>query len=203
MKEEVTMKKKQLPMSALIVFPLFLLFFLIVSQRAHADFYMYVDEEGVTHITNVPTSSKYKWVMKETGSDPWEANSLEGIINGASEKWGVDPVLVRAVIKAESNFNPDAVSRAGARGLMQLMPETALLMGVKDINDPAENVEGGVRYLRKLLKSFHWDVTLALAAYNAGEAAVRKHGGIPPFTETVNFVKRVLSNWKSYRSSSR
>jgi soluble lytic murein transglycosylase len=182
MKEGVIMKKRQLTMPALIVF---LLFLISVPQKARADFYMYVDEEGVTHITNVPTSSKYKWVMS------------------ASEKWGVDPVLVKAVIRAESNFNPDAVSRAGARGLMQLMPETARLMGVKNINDPAENVEGGVRYLKKLLKSFHWDVTLALAAYNAGEAAVRKYGGIPPFTETVNFVKRVLSNWKSYRSSSR
>jgi soluble lytic murein transglycosylase len=197
------MKKRQLTMPALIVFLLFLLFLISVPQKAHADFYMYVDEEGVTHITNVPTSSKYKWVMKETDSDPKEVDSLEEIINSASEKWGVDPVLVKAVIRAESNFNPDAVSRAGARGLMQLMPETARLMGVKNINDPAENVEGGVRYLKKLLKSFHWDVTLALAAYNAGEAAVRKYGGIPPFTETVNFVKRVLSNWKSYRSSSR
>lgn len=185
------------------LFPLTALFTLISPQGALADFYKYVDEQGVTHFTNVPTSSKYKWAMKERGAVPRASNPIDTIIRGASEKWGVDPVLVKAVIKAESNFDPKAVSRAGARGLMQLMPATARLMGVKDINDPTENVEGGVRYLRRLLKNFNWDVTLALAAYNAGETAVRKYGGIPPFKETVTFVKRVLNYRKLYKSTPR
>lgn len=197
------MKTVILNIQAPLVFSLILLFSLISPGGALADFYKYVDEQGVTHFTNVPTSSKYKWVMKERGSVPRASNSLDTIIRGASERWGVDPVLVKAVIKAESNFDPEAVSRAGARGLMQLMPGTARLMGVKDIHDPTENVEGGVRYLRRLLKNFNWDVTLALAAYNAGETAVRKYGGIPPFKETITFVKRVLNYRKIYKSTVR
>lgn len=173
-----------------------IVFMIVMPRFALADFYMFVDKGGVVHFTNVPTSKKFKWVMPEEESVRSAFDSLDGIITNASTRWGIDPWLVKAVIKAESDFDPRAVSRAGAKGLMQLMPETARLMGVQDIYDPAENVEAGVKYLRRLLKRFDWDVSLALAAYNAGESVVRKYGGIPPFEETRRYVSKVLS----YRS---
>jgi soluble lytic murein transglycosylase len=174
---------------------------LIAPNGVLADIYKYVDNDGVIHFTNVPTSSKYEWVMREKDRGPGLSNPFDNIITGVSTRWGVDPVLVKAVIKTESNFNPEAVSRDGARGLMQLMPETARLMGVSDVYDPKENVEGGVKYLKKMLKSFNWNVSLALAAYNAGEAAVRKYGGIPPFMETMKYVEKVLNYRKIYSRS--
>ena len=106
----------------------------------------------------------------------------------------MDPALIFAVIRQESAFDPYAVSRKGAVGLMQLMPETAKLLGVKDILDPAENVQGGVKYLRRLLERYEGDVRLALAAYNAGEHAVDRYGEIPPYRETRDYVKRI-STW--------
>jgi soluble lytic murein transglycosylase len=174
---------------------------LVAPHGVLADIYKYVDNAGVIHFSNVPTSSKYKWVMREKDQGRRFSNPFDNIITGVSRKWGVDPGLVRAVIKTESNFNPEAVSEDGARGLMQLMPETARLMGVSDIDDPKENVEGGVKYLKRLLKSFNWNVSLALAAYNAGEAAVRRYGGIPPFMETIKYVEKVLSYRKIYSGS--
>jgi soluble lytic murein transglycosylase-like protein len=105
---------------------------------------------------------------------------------------GVDPRLVESVIRAESAFNPTAVSRTGARGLMQLMPQTAAMLGVRDSFDPRQNIEGGVRHLRYLLDRYPGNVSLAVAAYNAGEGAVDSHRGIPPFAETQQYVQRVL-----------
>ena len=116
-----------------------------------------------------------------------------------AETYGLDSNLLRAVIKCESDFNHLAVSRAGAQGLMQLMPGTARLVKVNDPFDASQNLEGGARYLKYLLDSFE-DTTLALAAYNAGEGAVRRHGGVPPYTETRNYVKAVLSQHERYRS---
>lgn len=112
------------------------------------------------------------------------------IIDHYSSKYGVEPSLVKAVIKAESNFNPEAVSSAGAKGLMQLMDGTARSLGVNDSFDPAQNIGGGVKYLRDMMNRFK-SVPLALAAYNAGPGAVEKYGGIPPYAETQEYVKRV------------
>ena len=113
-------------------------------------------------------------------------------IREISTRHGVDPTLVESVIRAESAFNPTAVSRTGARGLMQLMPKTALALGVRDSFNPRENIEGGVRHLRYLLDRYPGNVALAVAAYNAGEAAVDAHRGIPPYAETQQYVRRVL-----------
>lgn len=119
------------------------------------------------------------------------ASHLDSLIEQTAERHAVDPNLVRAVIQAESNFNPQARSYKGAMGLMQLIPGTARRFGVRDAYDPVENVDGGVRYLKFLLEMFRGDVSLSVAAYNAGEAAVARHGGVPPFRETRDYVRRI------------
>jgi hypothetical protein len=117
---------------------------------------------------------------------------LDDLIAPTAERHGLDPRLVAAVIWVESSGDPKAVSHKGAKGLMQLMPRTAETLGVQDVFDPQQNVDGGVRYLKDLLDQHDDDVSLALAAYNAGPTAVARHGGIPPYPETKNYVKRVL-----------
>jgi soluble lytic murein transglycosylase-like protein len=164
------------------------------------DIYVYTDGDGVTHYSNMPSDSRYRRLTsveppRTTGdsrSRPYEAWIAE-----SAAKYGVDPNLLMAVIKCESNFNRMAISRAGAQGLMQLMPDTAKLVEVEDPFDPRQNLEGGTRYLKYLLDSFD-DTRLALAAYNAGEGAVRRHGGIPPYKETKNYVAAVLSQYEHY-----
>ena len=122
--------------------------------------------------------------------------SFSDLIEETAAKYGVDASLVEAVIKAESNFNPDAVSSAGAMGLMQLMPATASGLGVTDAFDPEQNVDGGVRLLSQLLNMYDGNASLALAAYNAGPGAVNTYGGIPPYQETQVYVQRVLQYWQ-------
>lgn len=187
---------------------------LIVISSVHlfcgissADFYKFTDEDGVVHITNVPTSSKYTWMMRETERPriryKGSKKQFDRLIDTASTRYGVDPELVRAIVKAESDFDTNAVSVKGARGLMQLMPETSRAMGVRDAHDPKDNVEGGIRYLSRLLKMFDWQVPLAVAAYNAGENAVLKYGSIPPYSETQTYVKRVLHYYDLYKGTAR
>ena len=123
---------------------------------------------------------------------------IDYIIKEKADKYNLDESLIKAVIKAESGFNPNAVSKAGASGLMQLMPGTARGLGVEDIFDVEQNIEGGAKYLRGMLDRFDGDKSLALAAYNAGKKKKKRYGGIPPYQETQNYVKRVLSYERNY-----
>ena len=129
----------------------------------------------------------------------FDITKYDSLITKASQKYNVESALIKAVIKAESNFNHMAVSRKGAKGLMQLMPSTASSLQVRDSFHPENNIEGGVRYLRYLLRYFNDNLPLALAAYNAGENAVIKYGGVPPYRETQNYVQRVLSYLDKYK----
>ena len=156
--------------------------------------YVYVDEAGTAHFTDAPTKPYFR-ALPGFGL-PRGVNLVRGqyaeLINRIAGDEGVDPNLVRAIVKAESNFNPYAVSRKGAQGLMQLMPDTAGRYTVGNAFDPETNIRGGVRYLRFLRELFPGRLPLTLAAYNAGENAVLRYNGVPPYPETQQYVKRVL-----------
>lgn len=179
-----------------------LILLLLLPCSAGADIYKYVDANGVIHFTNTPTSSQYNLYLKERGSSAARGSSggaMRTIISRHAAAFRLDEALVRAVIKAESGYNPRAVSKKGALGLMQLMPETARLLKVRDPLDAEENIRGGSRYLRLMLDEFNGNLDLALAAYNAGPNAVRRHGGIPPYAETRTYVDRVKTYMRHYR----
>ncbi|MDR5657870.1 lytic transglycosylase domain-containing protein [Serpentinicella sp. ANB-PHB4] len=127
-----------------------------------------------------------------------EGRDFDDIINKASVKYNIPSALIKSVIHTESSFNPRAVSHAGAQGLMQLMPGTARGLGVTNVWDPVQNIEGGTKYLRQLMNQYNGDLSLTLAAYNAGPGNVQKYNGIPPFSETQNYVKTVTERYKMY-----
>ncbi len=153
--------------------------------------YSYVDDNGVKVLTNLG-SSRHASAPAES-STPTPSRNFAPLITDYSKQYGVDPDLVSAIIRVESNFDPRAVSPKNCKGLMQLHPETARRYGVSDVFDPAENIEAGVKYLSYLTDSFDRNLDLILAAYNAGENAVRRHDGIPPYRETRQYVSRVES----------
>jgi soluble lytic murein transglycosylase len=186
---------------------IFLSVLILVSLPAfssHADIYKFRDKEGVIHFTNIPQKNRdYKKVISEKKTP--SGNYYSYIIRNKSRKYNIEPSIIRAVITAESNWNPTAVSKKGAIGLMQLMPETARDMQINNPYDPEENIEAGTRYLRFLLDKFDDNLTLALAAYNAGPGKIEKSGGVPPFPETKKFVRKVksISKARSHTASTR
>jgi soluble lytic murein transglycosylase len=177
----------------------------VLPAAGRGDIYKYVDANGVVHFTNTPTSNEYALYMRErrVGGGPARSGrsgeSFRTVISQYASAYRLEEALIKAVIKVESNYNPAAVSRKGALGLMQLMPDTARLMNVRDPLDIEENVRGGSRYLRLMLDQFQGNLELALAAYNAGPNAVRRYGGIPPFEETRSYVDRVKQYLRHYR----
>ena len=175
---------------------------------ADADIYMYIDKSGVIHFTNVPTNSDtdYRVFIKEkhrkmSGTESGEhyEHDFDHLIAEAAKKHGVSFPLVKAVIKAESDFNPRAISRKGALGLMQIMPENLERLQISDPFDPWENIMGGTRYLRMMLNRFNGKVPLSLAAYNAGPTAVDRYKSIPPFKETENYIEKVMMYYYAYK----
>ena len=177
------------------------LFFSLLSP-ATADIYRYIDSHGVMHFTNAPTSSKYVLLILEADLNyPYVADSsaYDRLIRMAAGKFGVSFSLIKAVIRAESGFNPRAVSRKGARGLMQIMPGNFTHLSISDPFDPVQSIMGGVQYLKQLLDRYDQKLPLALAAYNAGPRAVDRYGGIPPYEETQSYVKKVMVLYHRYR----
>ena len=185
---------------------------LTVAPAGRADIYKTVGKDGVISFTNHPTSKSSKRVARASkrkkvpavmpsDTSPERFTRYDVYIRQAATLYQIPEELVRAVIKVESDFDPRAVSAANAQGLMQLIPETAERMMVTDIFDPRQNIFGGVRYLRVLANLFNGDLELTIAAYNAGEGAVIRHGGIPPFEETQFYVAKVLAYYRHYRSA--
>jgi soluble lytic murein transglycosylase-like protein len=166
---------------------------LLVAVPAGAQVQLTIRGDGKKVISNIGGGGRrltnYQWLAKQRNRQ----SRYDSMIQRHSERYGVDPILVRAVIQVESNFEPRCISRRGARGLMQLMPETARRYGVSSIFDPEENIRGGIHYLSDLLHLYPHDLPRALAAYNAGENAVAKYAGIPPYEETMTYVKRALT----------
>jgi soluble lytic murein transglycosylase-like protein len=204
------MRMMKLHIAALLTCQVCLLILTVMSARA--DIYRYEDDEGIVHFTDAPTDKRFKIFMRDLKKDKQLRTKLqlassvnpaeyEQIISSCATKYGVNSCLIKAVIHAESGYNPNAVSRKGASGLMQLMPGTARSLKVSNSFDPKDNVEGGVKYLRFLLDTFRGDVPLAVAAYNAGLNKVAKYGGIPPYNETRTYVNRVLSYMQSYQAN--
>lgn len=189
---------------------------LFLGAPARADIYSYTDEKGVAHFTNVPTDSRYRLLYRSTKDGQVRRVKRNGaatsfpnrkryqpLVAEAARLYSVDEGLLHSVIAVESGYNPRAVSKKGAIGLMQLMPATAKRFGARDIYDPTQNIHAGARYLRHLLQQFNNDLRLTLAAYNAGEQAVARYGNrVPPFTETRLYVPKVMSLYGRYRETS-
>jgi len=170
------------------------------SVLADAQVYGYVGPTGLASLMNVPTEERVTAVRHKARYHSGVANlELEQAVIRAAQQHHVQPALLLAVMKAESSFNPTAVSKAGAVGLMQLIPETAIRHGVRNLYDANDNITGGAKHLRYLLDRFHGNIRLALAAYNAGERKVDRYGQIPPYKETQDYVKKVLVYYRSYK----
>ena len=181
------------------------------ANQAWADIYSYTDDDGNVHLSNIPNDPRFKSILKTPKNLPLPASVTDItptlnqqryrlLIADAAKSNQLESALVHAVISAESGYNPQAKSPKGAIGLMQLMPATALRYGIANPYDPAQNIQAGTQYLRDLMRLFNNDLNLTLAAYNAGENAVKRHGNqIPPYPETVQYVPRVLKYYSNYR----
>lgn len=173
---------------------------LFTASETRADIYKHISNDGTVFFTNMPLDGNSQIIFK-TSPPPYKdydraslkKEVLRNVAAYEAERHGINPQLVKAIIMAESNWNPNAVSPRGALGLMQLMPSTASMMGVSNPFDPKENIDGGIRYLKYLLKRFNGNLTLALAAYNAGPTRVERIGAVPSIPETVAYIERVMS----------
>jgi soluble lytic murein transglycosylase len=185
---------------------IFILSFLLWPVVSGADIYRYVDRDGVIHYSNTQPDAKFTLYLREgpkvapraTASALPGASWMTGYVDRFSRANDLPPALVHAIIKAESNGQRKAVSAKGAKGVMQLMPFTSKRLRVADPFDPIENIEGGIKYIKELLVTFEGNLTNTVAAYNAGPAAVRKYGGVPPYQETRLYVRRVMDLYRQY-----
>lgn len=188
----------------------------LMTDAALATVYTFTDASGVTHFTNVPSDPRYAGMarasrgmpaykpVKTSFRYPAVPDRYAPLVEKVAREHSLDQALLQAMIAVESGFDPRAVSRKGAVGLMQLMPETARRYGVRDLYDPAENIQGGAKYLRDLMRKFNNDLSLTLAAYNAGEDAIVQYGHrIPPYRETLQYVPRVLTLYRRYQRNVR
>ena len=187
------------------IFSLALVVLLVVVLPVRADIYRFIDENGVMHFTNAPTSSIYKFsiYLKEKPKVIQRYASSEkydDLISDASERYGVSFPLLKAIIKAESDFDPHAVSKKGATGLMQIMPENFKPLGIRDPFDPWQNINAGARYFKQMYDRFKGKLALSLAAYNAGPTAVDHYKTIPPYEETEEYVRRVMKYYYNYKN---
>jgi soluble lytic murein transglycosylase len=179
-------------------------FLILTALPVNADIYRYRDENGKWHFTNINSDRRYKLYLRTFPEKPSVFIEKYGsIIEQASQTFNLESSLIKAVIKAESGFDHEATSEKGAQGLMQLMPETADELAVEDPYNPEENIFGGARYLSSLMGRFNNNLQLALAAYNAGPERVESYNGVPPFTETKEFIKRVLNYLREYQSGNK
>ena len=183
-------------LAPILIVPLF-----VGISPAQADIYRYVDASGTVHFTDTPTKGHWDIYLKENPPADAGRSSYLDIIRRHAVSYGLEEALVKAVIKVESDYQPRTVSKKGAQGLMQLIPETAQLLNVHNPFDPSENIRGGSEYLRRMLDLFNENLEMALAAYNSGPSTVKRYGGIPPYEETRNYVKRVKRYLDYYRQA--
>jgi len=186
------------------ILTLSLLASIVLSSPVQADIFRYIDENGVMHFTNAPTSSiqKYRLFLKERPiiTRRYSTEKYDNLISDASERYGVSFPLLKAIIKAESDFDPLVVSKKGATGLMQIMPQNFKSLGIKDPFDPWQNINAGARYFKQMFDRFNGKLSLSLAAYNAGPTAVDRYKTIPPYEETEEYVRRVLKYYYNYKN---
>ena len=177
------------------------LFLFVVVPVVQADIYLFIDSQGVLHFTNAPTSSQYTLYIKERPKPATATKKYDGIIQEASNTFGLSFSLLKAMIKVESNFDSRAISKKGALGLMQIMPQNLQAFNIREPYDPKDNIMGGARYFKSLIERFEGKLPLALAAYNAGPTIVDKYRDIPPIKETQDYVKKVMKYFYLYKNS--
>ena len=185
--------------STLFVLSLFVYLAAASHVQAEPEIYKYIDSKGGLHFTNVPVASENRVYIWKEAFPAWETDRYDTIAKTAARECNIPFPLLKALIKVESDFNPHAISRVGARGLMQIMPATARELGISKPFDPYESIKGGARYLRRLLTIFDDKLPLALAAYNAGPGIVSRYNRIPPIRETQEFVRKVMHYYQAFR----